>query len=76
MNMRLVGWLLAGWLLAIVWTGAEPAVAVAQTDSPESGAVELQEGFVDSDGVRIHYVTAGRGPLLVMIHAVEASVRE
>src|SRR5262249_16723530 len=27
-----------------------------------------EEGFVDSDGVKIHYVTAGKGPLVVMIH--------
>jgi len=26
------------------------------------------EGFVDSDGVKLHYVTAGEGPLVVMIH--------
>jgi len=35
---------------------------VAQTE-------ELGEhGFADSDGVKIHYVTAGEGPLVVMIH--------
>ena len=27
-----------------------------------------KHGFVDSDGVKIHYVTAGEGPLVVMIH--------
>jgi pimeloyl-ACP methyl ester carboxylesterase len=27
-----------------------------------------EEGFVDSGGVRIHYVTAGKGPLVVLIH--------
>lgn len=26
------------------------------------------EGYVDSDGVKLHYVTAGEGPLVVMIH--------
>ena len=26
------------------------------------------EGFADSNGVKIHYVTMGQGPLLVMIH--------
>ena len=25
-------------------------------------------GFVDSGGVKLHYVTAGDGPLVVMIH--------
>ena len=28
----------------------------------------VQHGFADSDGVKIHYATAGDGPLLVMIH--------
>ncbi len=27
-----------------------------------------EEGYVDSDGVKIHYVTAGKGPLVVLIH--------
>ena len=27
-----------------------------------------EDGFVDSDGVKIHYVTAGKGPLVVLIH--------
>lgn len=27
-----------------------------------------EEGFADSSGVKIHYVTAGDGPLMVMIH--------
>ena len=32
-------------------------------------ADELGEhGYVNSDGVKIHYVTRGTGPLLVMLH--------
>jgi pimeloyl-ACP methyl ester carboxylesterase len=27
-----------------------------------------EEGFADSNGVKIHYVTMGKGPLVVMIH--------
>jgi len=42
-------------LLACAW---QPAAA------EELG----EEGFVDSDGVKIHYVTAGKGPLVVLIH--------
>jgi pimeloyl-ACP methyl ester carboxylesterase len=26
------------------------------------------EGFADSDGVKLHYVTAGKGPLVVLLH--------
>ena len=29
---------------------------------------DLKHGYADSAGVKIHYVTAGEGPLLVMIH--------
>ncbi|MBS0263773.1 MAG: alpha/beta hydrolase [Planctomycetes bacterium] len=36
--------------------------AVAHADEP------LAEGFVDSDGVKLHYVTAGQGPLVVLLH--------
>jgi hypothetical protein len=28
----------------------------------------VRDGYADSAGVRIHYVTLGRGPLVVMIH--------
>jgi pimeloyl-ACP methyl ester carboxylesterase len=27
-----------------------------------------KEGFVDSSGVKLHYVTAGKGPLVVLLH--------
>jgi pimeloyl-ACP methyl ester carboxylesterase len=34
-----------------------------------SRAEELgEEGFADSSGVKIHYVTAGKGPLVVLLH--------
>ena len=38
------------------------AAAAAPADEP------LTHGFADSAGVKIHYVTAGQGPLVVMIH--------
>jgi pimeloyl-ACP methyl ester carboxylesterase len=47
----------AAFLLAFVWVG--PAAA-----DEELG----QEGFADSGGVKIHYVTRGQGPLVVLIH--------
>ena len=37
-------------------------------ESNEPLAVDYTEGHVDSNGVKIHYITAGEGPLLVMIH--------
>ena len=29
---------------------------------------EVTHGYADSDGVKIHYATLGRGPLVIMIH--------
>jgi pimeloyl-ACP methyl ester carboxylesterase len=29
---------------------------------------KVEHGYVDSNGVKIHYATMGKGPLLVMIH--------
>ena len=33
---------------------------------PEEGLGE--EGYADSGGVKIHYVTLGKGPLVIMVH--------
>lgn len=46
-----------GWILLCL---AAANVAVAE----ELG----EDGYVDSDGVKIHYVTAGEGELVVLIH--------
>jgi epoxide hydrolase 4 len=36
---------------------------------PRSTAADLgADGYADSNGVKIHYVTAGKGPLLILIH--------
>jgi epoxide hydrolase 4 len=45
------------WTLVLVFTAG---LATAQ----DLG----QEGFADSDGVKIHYVTAGKGPMIILIH--------
>ena len=38
-------------------------------DKLEAEEADLGEhGFADSDGVKIHYVTSGQGPLIVLIH--------
>jgi pimeloyl-ACP methyl ester carboxylesterase len=43
-------------------------VGTLSTGSQSAHAQELQHGFAQSGDVKIHYVTAGEGPLLVMIH--------
>ena len=60
--------------LAAIWTGKlkllvacslMPAAALASAGEEEGLGTE---GYADSDGVKIHYVTAGEGPLVILIH--------
>jgi epoxide hydrolase 4 len=44
------------------------AAAVLLALSLSAAAAEYKDGYADSNGVRIHYVTAGSGPLVVMVH--------
>ncbi|HVL11454.1 MAG TPA: alpha/beta fold hydrolase, partial [Gemmata sp.] len=44
------------------------ALVVALSAAPLSAQELGEEGFADSGGVKIHYVTAGKGPLVVMLH--------
>jgi hypothetical protein len=48
-----------GWMR--IWTGLLLAAI-------SCWGVEYKDGYADSGGVKIHYVTAGQGPLVVMIH--------
>lgn len=41
---------------------------VSATTAAMAGEEAGQIGFVDSAGVKIHYVTAGKGPLVVLLH--------
>ncbi|QDU23685.1 alpha/beta fold hydrolase [Urbifossiella limnaea] len=43
-------------VLSGVWSAPAPAQELGQ------------DGYVDSDGVKIHYVTTGKGPLVVLVH--------
>ena len=36
--------------------------------APKDVFTRVRDGYADNAGVRIHYVTLGRGPLIVMIH--------
>jgi pimeloyl-ACP methyl ester carboxylesterase len=51
--------ILIGWLSTL---------ACGLSAGPVSAQELGQEGYVDSGGVKIHYVTLGRGPLVVMLH--------
>ena len=58
--------------VAVLLAVAVPTQIFAADASQEADSVEPLEfgehGFADSDGVKIHYVSAGSGPLVVMIH--------
>src|SRR5437868_13828613 len=49
-----------------VWTSllALQLALAAPMDTESLG----EEGFADSGGVKIHYVTSGKGPLVILIH--------
>lgn len=40
----------------------------AQNEGTTEVALDVKHGFVESDGVKLHYVTQGEGPLLVLLH--------
>jgi epoxide hydrolase 4 len=48
-------------LLMLLWLSAGIQINADVWD-------EVDHGFVDSDGVKIHYATTGSGPLVVMVH--------
>jgi pimeloyl-ACP methyl ester carboxylesterase len=43
-------------------------VALAASVQASQAAELGEDGYADSNGVKIHYVTAGKGPLVVLIH--------
>jgi pimeloyl-ACP methyl ester carboxylesterase len=43
-------------------------VLLAVVAAPALAAAPQEEGYADSNGVKIHYVEQGKGPLLVLIH--------
>lgn len=65
-NLMLKRWMDArGYtLLALIFTLLFGGVMQAQTDIVEM----VTEGYVDNNGVKIHYATLGEGPLVILIH--------
>jgi len=53
------------WLSGVL---VPAATLVLAANGPVPAADLGKDGYVDSHGVKIHYVTAGSGPLCVMIH--------
>ena len=57
-------------LLTVLLFAGDPTnrLPAAPPVTKKLGDVDLKEGYVESGDVRIHYVTAGQGPLVVLIH--------
>lgn len=54
-------------ITALLLTALTMCTTVYAADDDEDTTLG-EHGYVDSDGVKIHYVTAGKGPLVVLIH--------
>lgn len=62
------GWgLLQGWWGLRGWPVIGAVLAMSACGGP-SVSERVEHGYADNNGVRIHYATAGEGPLVVMIH--------
>ena len=67
--MKLKYWTLLGVFAGLFTTGASSFAYADETVTDWKGnKVTLQEGDVDSRGVKIHYYTVGEGPLLIISH--------
>ena len=49
-------------------TGAATVAGATGTTETSELMDQVEHGYADSDGVKIHYATVGEGPLVVMIH--------
>ena len=49
-------------------TSFAAAILGVLTAFPARGEELGEEGYADANGVKIHYVTAGKGPLVVLLH--------
>lgn len=63
-------WRIVLLVLAVVFVTGREGRADEQITDWKGTSVRLQEGDVMSGGVKIHYHTAGDGPLLILIHGI------
>ncbi len=58
-------------LVAAVFAGLVLTACATEAGAPAAAthqAVALEDKFANNDGVKIHYVASGKGPLVVLIH--------
>jgi pimeloyl-ACP methyl ester carboxylesterase len=63
-----MAWKLCNSALALFFWAALSGGSIAMAEDSLAASVGCEDGYADSGGVKIHYVTRGEGPLLVMIH--------
>lgn len=63
-------WLLAGAALAAAYTVVRVKSAQAERELPPSGS------FVEVDGLRLHYIDRGAGPVVVLLHGNAAMAQD
>lgn len=69
--MRAGHLLIGGMVLALAACapdGTQPPSGEAAAPAETNNVAALESKYADNDGVRIHYVAGGSGPLVVMIH--------
>lgn len=54
-----------GKLIALLIAGAIAGMPMTHADDIE---LKVENGYADSNGVKIHYASLGQGPLIIMIH--------
>lgn len=68
-------------LVAVLLISACQPVLLTESPQPQQGVTELASsepvsGFVDNDGVHIHYEAEGQGPPLVLMHWASGSMQD
>jgi len=56
--------------LAIFYLAVQPVMASVTIRDWRGASVTVEEGVVDSNGVRVVYHTAGEGPLVIFVHSI------
>src|SRR5438105_1690079 len=62
-------------LRAAVFLGFLFATAVAALSQAKSGPDAIASGFGEVDGIKIHYLTAGHGPAVILLHGYTQTSR-
>src|SRR5580704_19698036 len=62
-------------LQAGVFIGFLLAVTVAAMSQTKSGPDEVESRFGEVDGIKIHYLTAGHGPAVILLHGYTQTSR-